>query len=471
METPSAFPATSSSSPSSAGTKFFSRIANGNRFFWTLFIFSLFKILGVVFSGFGLVYPCLLPISAYESKDAGKKKAHPKVLRWQEFKLKVYSLAHCVFNVEIPRRYVDKCYEKLIKANESVPDAFVQEIPTIYDAHLPGFDCEKFFRDFVKRPHPVVLKGFAKETAAATQWTLDSLIARFGEDEVKLKTKDGDNVPGIMKDLNTFPNYLHNCESLFLEHPELAKQLQVNRLEKLAGNKRIANDHPTLGPLPLQLFAGRGGTGTAFHCANAYNFFFQIEGVKKWTFVDPRWTMFMFPAINRNAIYQSCAIKDPNTVINRYKPLWRVEPRYSAVLERGDVLLNPPWWWHCIENLSDSSVAVATRWADSKTFNPITGLGSDGNRLFTSFQLFSPIFVKMTFSMFLAGTSGLVPEDETEGEEEETTRRSKQGVRFEQGNRMLDAFNENAENDAYKAYYANKKKSSETNNTFDDVGV
>ena len=215
-----------------------------------------------------------------------------------EFKLKVYSLANCVFNVEIPRRYVDKCYEKLIKANESVPDAFVQEIPTIYDAHLPGFDCEKFFRDFVKQPHPVVLKGFAKE-GAATQWTLDSLIARFGEDEVKLKTKDGDNVPGKMKDLNTFPNYLHNCESLFLEHPELAKQLQVNRLEKLAGNKRIANDHPTLGPLPLQLFADRGGTGTAFHCAHEYHFFFQIEGVKKWTFVDPRWTMFMFPAINR----------------------------------------------------------------------------------------------------------------------------------------------------------------------------
>lgn len=161
METPSAFPASSSSSSPSAGAKFFTRIANGNRFFWTLIIFSLFKILDVVFSGFGLLYPCLLPISAYESKDAGKKKAHPKVLRWQEFKLKVYSLAHCVFNVEIPRRYVDKCYEKLIKANESVPDAFVQEIPTIYDAHLSGFDCEKFFHDFVKRPHPVVLKGFS----------------------------------------------------------------------------------------------------------------------------------------------------------------------------------------------------------------------------------------------------------------------------------------------------------------------
>ncbi len=421
-------------------------------------LFSIFKILEIVLSGFGFIYPCLLPVSAYKSSDAEDKKTKPRVLKWQEFKLKLYSLVYCVFNLDIPRRWVEKCYEKLIAANESVPDAVVQEIPTIHDAHLPEFDCEKFFREYVKRPHPVVLKGFAKETKAA-EWTLDSLIEKFGKDEVKLKTKDGDNVPGKIEDLNTFPNYLHNCESLFLNHPELVKQLRVDRLEKLAGNGRIANDHPTLGPLPLQLFAGRGGTGTAFHCANAYNFFFQIEGLKKWTFVDPRWTTFMFPAINRNAIYQSCAIKDPNTVLERYKPLWRIVPRYSAVLERGDVLLNPPWWWHCIENLSDSSVAVATRWADSKTFNPITGLGADGNRLFTAMQLFSPIFVKMTFSMFLAGSPRLVPEDELEGED---IRRSKQGVRFEQGNRMLDAFDNNAENDAYKAYYSNIKKKKKT---------
>ena len=434
-----------------------SRAARWNRFFWTALAFTFFKILDVVFSGFGLVYPCLLPISRYASKDAGDEKTSPKVLRWEEFKLKVYSLAYCVFGVDVPRRWVENCYEKLIKANESVPDAFVQEIPTIYDAHLPEFDCDKFFRDFVKRPHPVVLKGFAKETIAAKEWTLDNLIERFGEDEVKLKTKDGDNRPGKIEDLNVFPNYLHNCESIFVKHPELAKQLRVDRLEKLAG-KRIANDHPTLGPLPLQLFAGRGGTGTAFHCANAYNFFFQIEGLKKWTFVDPRWTMFMFPSINRNAIYQSCAIKDPNTVLERYKPLWRVVPRYSAILEKGDVLLNPPFWFHCIENLSESSVAVATRWADCKALNPITGLGSDGNRLFTAFQLFSPIFVKMTFSMFLAGSPRLVPEEEIVQDEEErdAARRSKQGVRFEQGNRMLDAFNDNAENDAYKAYYLNK---------------
>ena len=27
-----------------------------------------------------------------------------------------------------------------------------------------------------------------------------------------------------------------------------------------------------------------------------------------------------------------------------------------------DVLLNPPWWWHAIRNVSEQSVAVASRW-------------------------------------------------------------------------------------------------------------
>merc|ERR1719261_369418 len=28
----------------------------------------------------------------------------------------------------------------------------------------------------------------------------------------------------------------------------------------------------------------------------------------------------------------------------------------------ADVMLNPPWWWHAIRNVSDETVAVASRW-------------------------------------------------------------------------------------------------------------
>mgnify|MGYP004277838965 FL=1 len=71
-------------------------------------LFSLFKILEIVLSGFGFIYPCLLPVSAYKSSDAEDKKTKPRVLKWQEFKLKLYSLVYCVFKLDIPRRWIPK---------------------------------------------------------------------------------------------------------------------------------------------------------------------------------------------------------------------------------------------------------------------------------------------------------------------------------------------------------------------------
>jgi oxalate decarboxylase/phosphoglucose isomerase-like protein (cupin superfamily) len=43
-------------------------------------------------------------------------------------------------------------------------------------------------------------------------------------------------------------------------------------------------------------------------------------------------------------------------------PLFQYCPVYTAVLEEGDVLFNPPWWWHSIKNISDTTIGVASRW-------------------------------------------------------------------------------------------------------------
>jgi hypothetical protein len=182
----------------------------------------------------------------------------------------------------------------------------------------------------VKRPHPVVLKGFAKQSPAVKKWSVDWIVANFGNEKALTKTLLGDNIPGRVKDINTPGTYLHNCEAIFVNHPELVEDLELSRLLPFVSadgnpkNPHLANLHPRAGPLPIQFFLGRGGTGTGFHCANGFNWFYMIEGSKKWTFVDPRWTVLTFPALNRGALYQSCAVTDPNTVLEKYKPLWRV---------------------------------------------------------------------------------------------------------------------------------------------------
>ena len=37
-------------------------------------------------------------------------------------------------------------------------------------------------------------------------------------------------------------------------------------------------------------------------------------------------------------------------------PLFQYCPVYSTVLDEGDVLFNPPYWWHSIRNVTETTV-------------------------------------------------------------------------------------------------------------------
>lgn len=106
--------------------------------------------------------------------------------------------------------------------------------------------------------------------------------------------------------------------------------------------------------------------GTSYHCANFNNLFFQIQGRKKWTFVDTRYNGLMYPMFNEKSMdvasfLTNIVLQNEEEMENNF-PLYRYAPKMVTILEPGDVLFNPPWQWHQIENLEDSSIGVATRW-------------------------------------------------------------------------------------------------------------
>ncbi|RYH19390.1 hypothetical protein EON65_26145 [archaeon] len=37
-------------------------------------------------------------------------------------------------------------------------------------------------------------------------------------------------------------------------------------------------------------------------------------------------------------------------------PLFQYCPVYGTVLDEGDVLFNPPYWWHSIRNVTETTV-------------------------------------------------------------------------------------------------------------------
>jgi hypothetical protein len=92
-----------------------------------------------------------------------------------------------------------------------------------------------------------------------------------------------------------------------------------------------------------QIFAGKEGTGSPFHCASVYNMFYMIDGSKKWWFVDPYDSFLGYPiaVLGLNAATLMCLW--PYQYNEAAFPLFQYCPVYSTTLEAGDVLFNPPW--------------------------------------------------------------------------------------------------------------------------------
>lgn len=111
-----------------------------------------------------------------------------------------------------------------------------------------------------------------------------------------------------------------------------------------------------------QFFIGKQGTGSPFHNAPVYNMFYQIHGTKKWWFVDPYDTILCYPIILLGRASSLICCLWPIEYNEKAFPLFKYCPTYTTELYPGDVLFNPPWWWHCTKNTTESNIAVASRW-------------------------------------------------------------------------------------------------------------
>jgi hypothetical protein len=80
--------------------------------------------------------------------------------------------------------------------------------------------------------------------------------------------------------------------------------------------------------------------------------FRQVAGHKKWWFIPPTQTPYLKPSINVNGFSAHT-----HTLVGKGgaapSPWLSKLVRYTTVLHPGDVLINPPWFWHGILNLGD----------------------------------------------------------------------------------------------------------------------
>jgi hypothetical protein len=235
---------------------------------------------------------------------------------------------------------------------------------------LPGeLDGEEFWRRYVKTCTPVVIKGGARHTIACKQWTPEWFAEHFGDFRVNIiDQRTNQHMVGDFADVVASSGterklYIHNSANIFSYNPELFDQIECLSMREHMGGRRTLF-------AGAQLFLGvHPSTGTEFHSASNFNLFYQVYGKKKWTFVNPDHSWLMYPMLNRFFLFCASFIRMSHSreYLDKYAPLYRFCPRYEVVLEPGDILFNPPWQWHAIDNVTERSIGVATRWFPTGT--------------------------------------------------------------------------------------------------------
>lgn len=212
---------------------------------------------------------------------------------------------------------------------------------------------------------PLVIKGLIKDFPCVKKWDIDYLKKYCGQYLVKGFTKsDGSemltdqfNNVKVLENVR-FSNacdmiqngeqiYINNFHSIFIDCKILQKDLDLKRLNEITPIEYADTS---------QLFFGPKGTGTTLHCAMKSNIFYNVKGQKKWTFIDPKYSEYLSAVLSNNGIFVVSKLN-----YFKDKSILRHIPKFECTLEEGDVLFNPSWWWHCVENMSEYTIGVANR--------------------------------------------------------------------------------------------------------------
>ncbi len=268
-------------------------------------------------------------------------------------------------------------HPRLINASQA-PDVKVNlesplQIPRIRAEDADPNTIMQMLKHF---PLPIVLEGLAKDCEAIHSWSPNLFKEKYGEFKVCVDNTYTSGSNGNRAALGEIIDevqagteggrYVQNISNLFLEYPELEQQLPLEKIQSCLPN--------TSRLFGIQLFLGGPGTGSHFHCANGVNFFVNVYGEKEWTFVSPYHSPWMYPKMHITGIHFMSAVDYRKTPADQQQafPLYSQIPIFKAHLRSGDVLINVPWWWHAIKNLTPVTIGCSTRWGvpGVKRINP-----------------------------------------------------------------------------------------------------
>lgn len=230
---------------------------------------------------------------------------------------------------------------------------------------VEGLSREDFERDCFFASRPVILKGGLRDWPAFGRWSPDYLESQLGDQRVALAVSDrgGFDYTAPRTEEMSFAeaadlirrdspesdrHYYLLKQNIPTNFPALVADLQVPEL--IGDPRRITS---------VNLWFGGAGNLTPLHYDRANNLLAQFWGRKHLTLFDPQQFDLLYPAIESDRPHISRAnLLAPD---DEAFPLLRQAAPLEGVLEPGDVLYMPPYWWHQVRSL-DLSISVNFWW-------------------------------------------------------------------------------------------------------------
>jgi len=224
---------------------------------------------------------------------------------------------------------------------------------------VEGLDRASFLSSYVQTDTPVVLAGAARDWPAVAKWTPDWFADRFGDHEVRLLNAAVEDIARpdwrpveqtlslreVIETITRGSDLYSRFLPLLHDFPGLAADFDETWLAGLRNSVSTGRNY--------QLFIGGPGSNTALHTAMGSNLFVQVHGRKRWRIVSTRFTQRLHPAMQRSPYFFSPLDLD--------SPNLRGVSGWETILEPGDVLYNPPFYWHQVRNLT-ATIGVGFRY-------------------------------------------------------------------------------------------------------------
>lgn len=205
---------------------------------------------------------------------------------------------------------------------------------------------------------PAVFSGQASSWAAMA-WSPRFFAKNYGDATCRLMTDYGLADFGRRNEYREIPmrdfvagmkrgkSYLR-FSALVAERAELMSSLDTAWLRRFRRWDSLSE--------AFHLFIGGRGTFTRLHAEMEISLFIQCSGQKKWRLFAPNDYTQLYPSFRGRTHFVTEFDAWPGGEF----PLLHGATCYEVILNAGDVLYLPPFWWHYAENLTDS-VGVSYR--------------------------------------------------------------------------------------------------------------